>query len=143
MGLGRKIPITNDMGFGCGAYAVSGVEPVADFQAPQRADGSRPQQLDKETGLPLWQVAVLDADPETGNRDKTVVVKIAARHQPVLPENKTGFPFTPVRFTGLTATAWIDENGNRPKLAWSYRATGFEDASAAGSSADRAQGKAA
>ena len=38
------------------------------------------------------------------------------------PENKTPFPWTPVEFKGLTALAWIDDNGPRPRIAWSYRA---------------------
>ncbi|HYN30669.1 MAG TPA: hypothetical protein VES95_12510 [Dermatophilaceae bacterium] len=41
------------------------------------------------------------------------------------PENKSGFPWTPVEFVGLTALAWIDDNGNRPRLAWSFRAEGM------------------
>ncbi|WP_394277405.1 plasmid replication, integration and excision activator [Luteococcus sp.] len=140
MAVKRKMPATNDVLFPSGAFLLGGVEQVLDFQAPQRPDGSRPQQVDKETGLPLWQVPVLDADPEAGNREKTIVVKLASQYQPVPPENTTGLPFTPVRFTGLTLTPWIDENGPRPKLAWSVRATGFEDASP---SARRDQGKAA
>ena len=38
------------------------------------------------------------------------------------PENKTSFPWTPVEFVGLTALAWIDDNGPRPRIAWSFRA---------------------
>ena len=50
-----------------------GVEPVGDFDADKRADGSRPQQLDKDTGLPLWQVVILDADEEAGKKETTKV----------------------------------------------------------------------
>lgn len=129
MALARKIPVPMELPFPHGAYLLSEqAEAVFDFNAPQRPDGSRPQQLDKETGLPVWQVAVLDADPEAGNRDKTVVVKLIASHQPVPPTNTSGLPFTPVKFTGLTLTPWIDDNGRRPKLAWSFRATGFDEA---------------
>ena len=41
------------------------------------------QQADKVTGLPLWVVEVIDADPEA--RQRTVKVKVAAEYQPVLP----------------------------------------------------------
>lgn len=143
MAISRKLTVPQETVFPLPPYLVGKVEPVADFQAPQRPDGSRPQQLDKETGLPIWQVAVLDPDPEAGNRDKTVVVKLIAQHQPVPPENKSGFPFTAVRFTGLTVTPWIDDNGPRPKLSWSIRATGFEEATPASANTGRDQGKAA
>lgn len=135
MAVQRKLQVSMETVFPAGAFLVGEVEPVMDFQAPQRADGSRPQQMDKESGLPMWQVAVLDADPEAANREKTVVVKLIARHQPVPPANKTGMPFTPVRLAGLTLTPWVDDNGQRPRISWSIRATGFED--------DAPQGKAA
>lgn len=89
-------------------------------------------------------VPVLDADPEAGKRDKTVTVKVAARVQPVPPENTSGTPFTLVEFTGLTATAWIDDNGPRARLAWSLRATGLQAPSQAskGSDSEKSSGKA-
>jgi hypothetical protein len=108
--------------FPLGAYLVDGFEPVADYNAQPRQDGSRPQSIDPETGLPVWSVSVLDADPEAGKRDKAVTVKIAAKVQPVPPENKSGTPFTQVEFVGLTATPWIDDSGPRARLAWSLRA---------------------
>lgn len=37
------------------------------------------QATDKETGLPMWAVSVLDADPDARKNQKTVTVKIAAR----------------------------------------------------------------
>lgn len=139
MAVQRKLQVTHESVFPAPVYLVGEVAAVMDFQAPQRADGSRPQQLDKDTGLPLWQVPVLDSDPEAGNRDKTVVVKIIAQHQPVPPANKSGFPFTPVVFEGLTLTPWIDDNGARPKLAWSIKATRFANTDTPA----RDQGKAA
>ena len=142
MAIPRKLATQMETVLPSGAFLLGDVEPVLNFdQEARRPDGSRPQQLDKETGLPMWQVPVLDADPEAGNREKTLIVKLVCQHQPVPPENKSGLPFTPVRFTGLTVTPWIDDNGPRPKIAWSIRATGFEDATPA--AAPRAQGKAA
>ncbi len=128
MAIQRKLQVSMESVFPAGAFLVGAVEPVWDFREEvRRPDGSRPQQLDKDTGLPLWQVAVLDADPEANNRDKTVVVKLVAQRQPVPLENKSGLPFVPVRLSGLTLTPWVDDNGPRPKLAWSIRATGFDD----------------
>ncbi|MCG7321625.1 plasmid replication, integration and excision activator [Arsenicicoccus bolidensis] len=97
---------------------------MLDFNAPSRADGSKPQQLDKDSGLPLWAVQVLDSDPEPSKASKTVTVKIAPAHQPVPPANEAPFPFTPVEFTDLTALPWVDISGSRPRIAWSFKASG-------------------
>ncbi|GAB77001.1 hypothetical protein SAMN05421595_2137 [Austwickia chelonae] len=110
-----------------GVFLVGPVEPVTDFNAAVRADGSRPQQTDKDTGLPVWQVQVVDADADSTKAQRTLSVKIPARVQLVPPENKTGFPFTPVAFTGLPALPYVEETGNgRARIAWSFRAEGIE-----------------
>lgn len=54
------------------------------------------QAKDKQTGLPLWAVEVIDADPQA--RDKTARVKVAAADQPVLPPAHAGMLFVPVEF---------------------------------------------
>ena len=46
------------------------------------------QQADKATGLPLWVIEVIDADPEA--RQRTVKVKVAAEYQPMLPITDSG-----------------------------------------------------
>lgn len=126
MAMQKRFPVAFDAVFPRGAFLVGEVEAVADFNAAAREDGSRPQQLDKDSRLPVWSVQVLDADPEAGKRDKTVTVKLLAQHQPVPPSNETPFPFTPVEFVGLSALPWIDDNGaGRARIAWSFRAEGF------------------
>ncbi|WP_435202197.1 plasmid replication, integration and excision activator [Janibacter sp. GS2] len=122
MAMQRRFPVGHADVFPAGAFLKGGVEPVGDFNADKRPDGSRPQQLDKDSGLPMWQVTVLDADEEAGKKGTALSVKIAAKVQPVPPENTTPFPWTPVEFVGLTALAYVDDNGNRPRLAWSFRA---------------------
>ncbi len=121
--------------FPCGAYVVSEVEPVRDFE--ESTAERFVQQLDKQTGLPLWAVSVLDADPEARKGDKTVVVKIMDTHKPVPPETTGGTPFRPVEFEGLTVTPYLDDKACRgPKggerhrcrarVAYSLRATGMQ-----------------
>lgn len=122
MALQRRFQVAHGDVFPMGAFMKGSVEPVADFDAPARQDGSRPQQVDKDTGLPLWQVTVLDADDQAGRRDTAVSVKIAARVQPVPPDNNSGTPWRPVEFVGLTALAYVDDSGSRPRVAWSFRA---------------------
>jgi len=101
---------------------------VRDFD---RSSGDRVvQQVDKHTGLPLWVVEVIDADPEA--RQRTVKVKIAAQVQPVLPPPAPGSPFTAIEFDGMTVTPYVDASrcagdGKRKcaaRQAYSLKATG-------------------
>jgi hypothetical protein len=114
--------------FPSGAFAAGPVEKVRDFE---KSSGDRVvQQTDKHTGLPLWVVEVIDADPEA--RQRTVKVKVAAQYQPVLPDTPAGSPFTPVEFEGMTATPWVDASRCNAKetgrcgarMAYSLKATG-------------------
>ena len=132
MAMQKRFPVQMQDVFPLGAFLKGEVEAVTNFQAEKREDGSRPQQVDKDTGLLMWQVQVLDADPEAGKKDTAVSVKIAAPVQPVPPHNDTPFPFTPVEFEGLTALAWVDDSGPRPRVAWSFRASGLKAPSADG-----------
>jgi len=104
-----------------GAYVVSEVEPVRDWD--KSSAGRAVQATDKESGLLVWAVSVLDADPDARKDAKTVTVKISAPHQPVPPEAMAGMPFRPVEFDGLTVTPYVNENGGRARIAYSLRAT--------------------
>ncbi|HEY1004525.1 MAG TPA: plasmid replication, integration and excision activator [Streptosporangiaceae bacterium] len=131
MALQGPIPIEFGAVFPGGAYAAGGFEMVRDFDrsTPDRAV----QQADKHTGLPLWTVEVIDADPDA--RQRTVKVKVAAQVQPVLPPPVAGSPFTPVEFDGMTATPYVD--GSRcqghgrcaARQAHSLKATGVRSPS--------------
>ncbi|HEY1698653.1 MAG TPA: plasmid replication, integration and excision activator [Trebonia sp.] len=119
MALQGPIPIEFGMVFPDGVYAAGGFEPVRDFDAS--SNGRFVQSKDKNTGLPLWQVEVIDAEKDARNR--TVKVKVGAQVQPVLPNSTAGVPFTPVEFTGLTVTPYVNQSG---KLAYSLKATGVQ-----------------
>jgi hypothetical protein len=128
--------------FPAGAFLKGEVEPMLDFDSPKREDGSRPQATDRETGLLLWQATVLDADEDAGKRETALSVKFVAKVQPVPPENKTPFPWTPVEFVGLTALAYAEYTGtkdrdgkDRVRIAWSFRAEGMVEPRAAGKAA--------
>ena len=110
------------------AASVGAIEMVRDFD---RSSGDRVvQQADKHSGLPLWVVEVIDADPDA--RQRTVKVKIAAQVQPVLPSPVPGSPFTAVEFDGMTATPYVDasrcsgdgKNKCAARQAYSLKATG-------------------
>jgi hypothetical protein len=96
------------------------VKPLADFNASTKDNPV--QARDKETGLPMWQVEVLDFDEQA--REKTYRVKIAAPVQPIPPEAVAGLPIRPVVLEGLTVTPYIAD-GPRPKIAYSLRCTGL------------------
>ena len=112
--------------FPSGAYAAGGVEKVRDFD---KSSGDRVvQQTDKVTGLPLWVVEVIDADPEA--RQRTVKVKVAAEYQPVLPPPVPGSPFIRGRVRGHDRHPYVDTGRCQGKgkcaarQAYSLKATG-------------------
>lgn len=121
MAMPRKIPLDFGVVFPHGAYAVGEVQPMRDYDRSTRDNPV--QATDPETGLLLWQVEVVDGDPEAKKSNRTLAVKITAKVQPVLPEALNGLPFTPVEFEKLTATAYIEEKGDFSNIAWSYRAS--------------------
>lgn len=132
MALQGPIPVTFDMVFPHGCYVVGEVEAVKDFDAS--TNGRFVQARDKSTGEPVWQVAVMDADPAVKAGQKTVAVKILSTVQPAPPAPLPGSPFTPVEFDNVTVTPYVNGTG---RLAYSIKVramraprTGFTPASA-------------
>jgi hypothetical protein len=128
MALLGPFPVEFGAVFPSGVYAAGGVEKVRDFE---RSSGDRVvQQTDKHTGLPLWVIEVIDADPEA--RQRTVKVKVAAEYQPTLPSPAPGSPFTAIEFEGMTAMPYVDSGRCQAKdtgkcgarMAYSLKATG-------------------
>jgi hypothetical protein len=118
MAVQGPIPVEFGQVFPSGVYAAGIFEAVRDFDA-SKAGGRFVQSKDKVSGLPLWQVDVIDGD--TTARDKTARIKVASSEQPVLPAAPAGMPFVPVEFTGLTVTPYVNQAG---RLAYSLKATG-------------------
>ena len=116
---GFKVMCGDLFPFGLGV--VGAVTASDDFDASSK--GRRVQARDKVSGLPLWQVDVMDFDPDA--RDRTFRVKIAAAVQPVPPSAVEGVPVRPVWLEGLTVMPWIDDRGARPRIAYSLKATGL------------------
>lgn len=94
---------------------------------PPKTESVR-KKIDERTQLPVWQVTVLDADPEAKAAQKTFAVKILSASMPVLPEPKDGLPFPIVDFENLTVTPYVVANGNRPSIGYSFKATGIKAA---------------
>jgi hypothetical protein len=113
-----------------GAFVKGGVERVRDFDRSSRDNFV--QMIDKATGLPLWQVEVIDGDPESKGSLK---VKIACEVQPVAPEPMPGFPFAPVILEGLTVTPYLTD---AKRIAYSLRASAISGLKPAGRSGSAA-----
>ena len=118
MALQGPIPVQFAQVFPHGAFAAGAIEPVRDFDASK--DGRFVQAKDRESGLPVWAVDVIDADPAA--RVKTARVKIAAQEQPTLPPAAQGMPFAPAELTGLSVIPYVNPSG---RLAYSLKAAGI------------------
>jgi len=123
MSIPKWLQIGHDQVFSLGAFLVSEVTPMIDFD--KSSGNNRVQATDRDTGSPMWQVEVLDGDPAAPKRSRTVTVKFAAQTQPVAPTNSSGTPFTPVVFEGLIALPYIERSGDFSRIAWSFRASGM------------------
>ncbi len=118
MAIQGPISIGFDQVFPHGCYLVGEVQQVKDFDASTATRVVYAK--DKTTGLPVWQVSVVDADPEAKASQKSVTVKILTEVQPVPPPSLPGLPFTPVEFDGMSVTPYVGQDTGR--LAYSLRA---------------------
>jgi len=103
-----------------GVGVVGPVTALADFDASTK--DNRVQARDKDSGLPVWTVDVMDFDPDA--RERMFKIKIASAVQPVPPDAVAGAPVRPVVLEGLTVTPYIKE-GSRPRIGYSLRCTGL------------------
>jgi hypothetical protein len=101
---------------------VLGVEPVNDFDKV-RAKVEDPQERDKDSGLRMWAVSILDTSAREGRRE--IKVKIPAEVQPVPPAGL----MSPAEFDGLQVIPYVDTNRAQPRVAIAYRASGFRNRS--------------
>ncbi|MGB5794423.1 MAG: plasmid replication, integration and excision activator [Mycolicibacter algericus] len=123
MSIPRWLQLSHDQVFPCGAFVVSEVMPMIDFD--KSSGENRVQATDRETGAPMWQVEVLDGDPTAPKRSRTVTVKFAAQTAPTAPPNSSGTPFTPVVLEGLMALPYVERSGDFSRIGWSFRASGM------------------
>ena len=120
------IPVHHDVAFPYGAALITKPEPVYSFEQGKRGE----QQMDKDTGLPIYEATVVDNDEEVRGAAKTMKVKILSAVQPVPPNGVAGLPagmyVAPVEFEGLTAKPYVQEYmEGRHRVAWSLSARGL------------------
>ena len=130
MAIQQRMPVRSEDVFPDGAFVVGEVEPVEDYDLIRAADEAGRergdvQTRDKVTEKRVWQVRVMDPDSQARKGQGEISVKISADQQPVPPPKLQGLPFRPVVFDNLTVTAWLDDRGSRPQIAWSFRAEGM------------------
>jgi hypothetical protein len=103
---------------------------IAEAQDFNETTRARTPAVDKVTGQRVWQVRVMDMDPDLAGRSREVGVKILANVRPVPDHNE----FAPVEFEGMSVTPYVGNNG---RLAYSFRATAFKSVQAAASPSSR------
>ena len=92
-------------------------ESIVEAQDYDEHTGRRSPAVDKHTGQRVFQVRVMDMDPELEGRSRETVVKILADRMPVPP---TRVPFEAVEFDGLVVTPYVTDKG---RMAYSLRAS--------------------
>lgn len=125
MAIQTSIPVNFEAYFPRGAFMVGEVEPVVKWSDDGQRQG---QDLDKNTGHPLWQVRVIDADPDARKGQNEVTVKLVSIAEPTAPPEANGLPFRPVFFEGLSVTPYVKETSGRPRVAYSLRAAEMKPA---------------
>lgn len=128
MAMPRRFPVKFADAFPHGLYMFTEarVEPARDFDKSTRDNPV--QAVDEDSGLPVWQADVMDADPEARSKAKSFTVRIVADVCPTLPEAPAEWPVRPVEFEGLTASPYVADPprpGGKGRLAWSFRAAGL------------------
>jgi hypothetical protein len=125
--------------FPYGLGVVGAVGPVVDFDASTKE--RKVQARDKDSGLPVWSVDVMDFDPDA--RERTFKVKFSAAVQPVPPEALDGLPVRPVVLEHVTVTPYLKDVGNgRSRIAYSLRASGMHAPGKAPTKANATSGSA-
>jgi hypothetical protein len=112
---GTRFSVTCDDVFPAGCVLVP--DSIGEVEDYDEKTGRRSPAKDKLTGQRVFQVRVMDLDPELGKRSRETTVKISADYSPTAP---TGAPFEAVEFDGLTVTPYVASNG---RMAYSLRAT--------------------
>jgi hypothetical protein len=118
---GSRFPVAQADVFPHGCHLVpDSISEAIDYDEETKR---RSPAADKLTGKPVFQVRVIDLDPELAGRSREVVVKVVADRMPVPP---TRAPFEPVEFENLTVTPYVVDRTKR--MAYSLRATGIKAA---------------
>jgi hypothetical protein len=126
---GSRLPVSMHEVFPHGCHLMP--ESITEAQDYDEQTRTRRPATDKLTGQRVFQVRVVDMDPELEGRSREVVVKVLADRQPAPP---TRTPFELVEFENLTVTPYVDSGRCQgrgkctARMAFSLRATGLKAA---------------
>ena len=116
---GTRFAVTMGQVFPEGCHLVP--DSIAEAMDYDEETRRRSPAVDKLTSKPVFQVRVVDLDPDLAGRSREVVVKVIADRMPVPP---TRAPFEPVEFENLTVTPYVVDRTKR--MGYSLRATGIK-----------------
>ncbi len=126
---GSRLPVSMHEVFPHGCHLMP--DSITEAQDYDEQTRTRRPAIDKVTGTGVFQVRVVDMDPELEGRSREVVVKILADREPVPP---TRTPFELVEFENLTVTPYVDSGRCQgrgkctARMAFSLRAKGMKAA---------------
>jgi hypothetical protein len=126
---GLRLPVSMSDAFPHGCHLVP--ESIVEAMDYDEKTGVRTPARDKYTGQPVYQVRVMDMDPELEGRSRETVVKILADRAPTPPTRQD---FERVEFEGLHVTPYVDTGRCQgrgrcgARMAFSLRATGMKAA---------------
>lgn len=147
MAMPRTFSVDFGLAFPDGVVATDEVSPAPDFSVEVPRGAERPQAVDEETGLPVWQVQVMDLQQGVSKNDKTQTVKILSATKPELPGGFNEYNMCPVELVNLEVSPYGSVGGMKgsPKafLNWSFRCRGLKKPVARRSSSKSAAGEVA
>jgi hypothetical protein len=118
--------------FAHGLAVVGEVSKVLVYDESRKPE-DRLQERDRDTGLLLWSVTVLDFDP--GARETTFEVRVPSDREPVLPPLAPGMPLRFVQLEGVQINCYPKVTGRNRKtgqdivrMAYQVTATGWSAA---------------
>lgn len=135
MGIQGPYKVQSETLFRFGVGVVPQVSPARDFERSSKEKFV--QAVDRDNGLPLWEVDGIDFDPEA--RERSFKVRIASATEPVVPSSGINTPIVPVSFDGLEISMYPKAMPNgRATIAFNARATGMSAPKPLGAARDNA-----
>lgn len=92
-------------------------EPLGEVEDYDEKTGRRSPAKDKLTGQRVWQVRVMDLDPELGKRSRETMVKICRPREDRIPLGRLVLAGTAPR----TGSHWTDDGGSHERRGLKHR----------------------
>jgi hypothetical protein len=94
---------------------------VSDEAVPKRDEKTGAQKLDRETGLPMWTVALYGRGRAAGKKWSQVInVTVVSADRPDAEEGEQVVPID------LEALPWVSEQNGKARSGTAFKATGLQ-----------------